>query len=326
MTTWLSNLHSWLKLVRLRLARAPLLIVERHGGIGDLLCALPAAAALKQRHPGARLLLLTARAFVPLAELSGIADCMVPSETRGLSRLRRWLHPILDVYPLLPDEQTPPKPRTQIHLIDEFARLLGVQDEALLYRSLTPSSRDIATVKSWLAQDGILGRSLVVVHTGPTWPVKQWPLEHWAALTSWFQKEQGMTVIQTGAEVHAGSHGVQAPRITGVLDWIGRLTVTETLALIAQARLFVGVDSGLLHLACAAGTPAVGLFGPTSPECILAPVPRAKGVKVEALDCIGCHHHPAGPQHWRTGCPRDIRCMRDLSVDTVYQQSLALLA
>ncbi len=325
MTTWLSNLLSWLKLARLRLAGAPILIVERPGGIGDLLCLLPAAAALKARHPGSKLLLLTAKAFVPLAELSGIADCVIAAETRGLFWLRQWLRPVVDIYPLLPDEQTPAKPRSRIHLIDEFARLLGVQNEAPPHRSLTPSGRDIATVKSLLGQHGIVSRSLVVVHTGPTWPVKQWPIEYWAALAGRLQKEHGMTVIQTGADVHAGSQGVPASRIPGVLDWTGRLTVTEMLALMTQARLFVGVDSGLLHLACAAGTPAVGLFGPTSPECILPPRTPAKGVKV-ALDCIGCHHHPEGLRHWRTGCPRDIRCMTDLNVDTVYQQSLALLA
>jgi len=324
-TTWLSILLSWLKLAQLRLSGAPVLILERPGGIGDLLCVLPGAAALKALHPGAQLVIITSRAFVPLAHLSGIAECVVAAETRGLSWLRKWLHPVLDIYPLLPDEQTTARPRARIHLVEEFARALGIQGATPPPFKLTPSSTDFEAVKSMLGHHGFTGRPLVVVHTGPTWAVKQWPLENWAALAGRLQKEHGMTVIQTGADVHAGSQGVPAPRIAGVLDWTGRLTVTENLALMGLAKLFVGVDSGLLHLACAAGTPAVGLFGPTDPECILPPDATARGVKA-TVDCIGCHHHPEGPRHWRTGCPHDVKCMSRLSVETVYQQSLALLA
>lgn len=309
----------------LRLTASPILIVERHGGIGDLLCVLPAAAVLKARHPGARLVLFTARAFVPLAQLSGIADCVVASETRGLSWLRKQLLPLVDVYPLLPDELTPPRPRLRIPLIEEFARALGIRDAALPAPSLTPSNTDLAAVKTLLAQKGLANSPLAIIHTGPTWPVKQWPVEHWTALASRLQKEHGMTLIQTGAEIHAGTQGAAAPRIPGVHDWIGKLTVTENLALISLARLFIGVDSGLLHLACAAGTPALGLFGPTDPGSILPAGASARGIKAD-LDCIGCHHQPGGPLHWRTGCPREIQCMTDLNVDAVFQQCMALLA
>ena len=325
MTAWRLTLFSWLKLVRLRLTGAPLLIVERPGGIGDLLCVLPAAAALRAQHPGARLVLFTARAFIPLVELSGVADCVVASETRGLARLRSWLHPHLDSCPLLPDEQTPPQPRARIPLTEEFARALGVRVERQKPVRLTPSIKDIAAVKVMLARQGITSQPFIVAHSGPTWAVKQWPLESWASLTSRFQQEQGMRIIQTGTSIHAGSQGVPVPRIEGAIDWTGSLTLPETLALLTLARLFVGVDSGLLHLAGSTDTPAIGLFGPTDPECILPPRAHVRGVKA-ALACIGCHHHPSGPQHWRTGCPHSVRCMSELSVETVYQQSLALLA
>ncbi|MDB6139946.1 MAG: putative Lipopolysaccharide heptosyltransferase, partial [Verrucomicrobiaceae bacterium] len=195
-TAWFSTFLSWLKLGRQRLTGAPLLIVERPGGIGDLLCVLPAAAALKTKHPGARLIFFTSRDFVPLMELSELADCVVPAETRGLSRLRKWLRPVLDIYPLLPDELTPAQPRGRIHLIEEFARALNVQDIALQHPRLTPLSRDIERMKSLLKKNGLAHSPFVVMHAGPTWAVKQWPLKKWAALAARLQQEQGMQTIQ----------------------------------------------------------------------------------------------------------------------------------
>jgi ADP-heptose:LPS heptosyltransferase len=47
------------------------------------------------------------------------------------------------------------------------------------------------------------------------------------------------------------------------IDLVGRLTLPEVVALLERATLFIGNDSGLMHLAAAAGTPTVGLFGPT---------------------------------------------------------------
>ena len=324
MTAWLSTLLSWLKLLRLRGTGAPLLIVERPGGIGDLLCVLPAAFALKARHPGARLVFFTARAFIPLVELSGVADCVIAAETRGLSKLRKWLRPLIDVYPLLPDEQTPRKPRSRIHLIHEFAKILGIGISELVSIQLVPNAQDVHSVAARLLALGIQPDSLVVVHSGPTWPVKQWPTEHWGELTRRLHDRTNLRVIQIGLDAHAGSKGVSIPRIPGSIDWTGRLSLPETLALISLSTLFIGVDSGPLHLAGYTDTAVIGLFGPTDPKCIL-PIRHSMAGMAEPLPCIGCHHDTEGHQHWRTDCPRHVQCMVDLSVESVFQQCLMLI-
>src|ERR1700742_3577660 len=48
------------------------------------------------------------------------------------------------------------------------------------------------------------------------------------------------------------------------IDLVGRLSLPEIAAFLSRATLFVGNDSGLMHLAAAAGTPTLGLFGPTN--------------------------------------------------------------
>jgi ADP-heptose:LPS heptosyltransferase len=51
--------------------------------------------------------------------------------------------------------------------------------------------------------------------------------------------------------------------LPGAVDLVGRLTLPEAAACLARCAFFVGNDSGLMHLAAAAGAPTLGLFGPT---------------------------------------------------------------
>jgi ADP-heptose:LPS heptosyltransferase len=94
--------------------------------------------------------------------------------------------------------------------------------------------------------------------------------------------------------------------------WTFSGELPETLALLAEASAFVGSDSGILHLASGLGTPAVGLFGPTSPELGFSPLGRARAVGVE-LPCRPCHVH--GPRRCWLG---HRRCWRDFSAGAVF--------
>jgi len=59
--------------------------------------------------------------------------------------------------------------------------------------------------------------------------------------------------------------------LPGAIDLCGQLSLPEAAACLTRARLFVGNDSGLMHLAAAAGVPTVGIFGPTDPA-VYAPI------------------------------------------------------
>jgi ADP-heptose:LPS heptosyltransferase len=50
------------------------------------------------------------------------------------------------------------------------------------------------------------------------------------------------------------------------VDLMGHLALPEAAAVLARCAIFIGNDSGLMHLSAAAGTPTLGLFGPTSAE------------------------------------------------------------
>jgi heptosyltransferase III len=74
----------------------------------------------------------------------------------------------------------------------------------------------------------------------------------------------------------AGERAMAAPVLEALpeaVDLVGSLAIPEAAALLARCDLFVGNDSGLMHLAAAAGAPTLGLFGPT-PASEYAPVGR----------------------------------------------------
>ena len=298
-------------------------MVTRYGGIGDVICLLPAVVRLKEEHPACALILITSPACAPLVELSGIADLVLPSFMRGLRWLVGLLHPTLNLSPALPDEASPPQPRARVHLIQEFARSLGVDTSSLVHPIIRPAPEHIAQARAQLTAAALTDMPFAVIHTGPTWPVKQWPQAHWTRLVEQLKSTQ-IAIIQIGATGHDLDAAATMPPVPGAHDWTNQLTLPQTLALLGMARLFIGIDSGLLHLASAAGTPLIGLFGPTDATCFLPRRSDAIGLAA-TVDCLGCHHAATGPQHWRTGCPHGVRCMSSLAPEMVFEAAQSLV-
>jgi ADP-heptose:LPS heptosyltransferase len=285
-------------------------LVQRHGGIGDVICLLPALARLRQRFPNRPIVLETSSACEPLVTRSASVDLVLPVANRA----RKWLHVLLGPYETLalslPDEQSPPQPRVRRHLMQEFAHCLDVPGDRLSYPIISP---DLAAQQSLrLALWG--DRTFAVIHPGRTWPVKQWPEASWTDLVSRL-RAFGLLVFQVG----------DSAALAGTIPLGNSLSLVQLHSMLCAARLFVGVDSGPLHIAAAARAPIVGLFGPTDAQCFLPD--RANVLAAtSSVQCQGCHHHVNGPQHWKDGCPHHVACMSTLSVDSVHGHCLALLA
>jgi ADP-heptose:LPS heptosyltransferase len=124
---------------------------------------------------------------------------------------------------------------------------------------------------------------------GPTanWDRKVWPAERFVAL---FRALTGPGGPLPGARaaILGGPGAAEAAMAAPVLaalgertavDLVGRLALPEAAAVLARSALFVGNDSGLMHLAAATGTPTLGLFGPSRVE-EYAPVGRRAGFVV----------------------------------------------
>ena len=134
-----------------------------------------------------------------------------------------------------------------------------------------------------------------VLALAPTanWSGKVWPPERFAALAgALLAGPLAGARVAVLAGPGAGERAMATPVLAALpeaIDLAGRLTLPEAAACLARASLFVGNDSGLMHLAAAAGAPTLGLFGPT-PAAEYGPAGRctavavARGPRMEDLD------------------------------------------
>ncbi len=121
-----------------------------------------------------------------------------------------------------------------------------------------------------------------LIGLGPTanWAGKVWPPDRFVALFHGLQARSPGARPVIFAGPGAAEQEMAAPvldALPGAVDLGGKLSLSEASACLARCGLFVGNDSGLMHLAAAAGTPTLGLFGPT-PAREYAPAGRRTAV------------------------------------------------
>lgn len=113
-----------------------------------------------------------------------------------------------------------------------------------------------------LRQTGI--RQYAILNPGAGWGAKQWPAERYGIVAMRLAAECGLrSVINAGPEEQELARAVEKTSQGASKSFTG--SVSELIALTRGARLFVGGDTGPMHLAAALGIPVVGIFGPTDP-------------------------------------------------------------
>jgi len=108
------------------------------------------------------------------------------------------------------------------------------------------------------------GSPILVVAPTANWDPKVWPADRFAAVFHRLATPATVPVVLGGPG--AVERAMAAPLLAllpEAIDLVGQLTLPEVVACLERAGLFIGNDSGLMHLSAAAGTPTIGLFGPT---------------------------------------------------------------
>ncbi|HJQ25544.1 MAG TPA: lipopolysaccharide heptosyltransferase I [Blastocatellia bacterium] len=105
-----------------------------------------------------------------------------------------------------------------------------------------------------------------LLNPGGGWPTKLWPVERFGELADQLYEQHGLASYVTfGPGEEALAQAVVHNTRSGAAQTMAS-TLKQFVALARRAALFVGGDTGPLHLAAAAGAPIVGIYGPTSPE------------------------------------------------------------
>ena len=106
-----------------------------------------------------------------------------------------------------------------------------------------------------------------VIHPHPMWHFKRWTLNGWVE-TAQFIQQLGLKVILSGGsapEELAYVNSIHQQLSPETLNLAGKTSVAELGDIIGHAKLYIGPDTGITHLAAATGIPVIALFGPTNP-------------------------------------------------------------
>jgi len=296
-------------------------IFNRESGMGDIICTIPAARELMKRHPGATFLYNCHTDFAAVPKLAGVADRITSCAHIGL--VGYWYRLLLAGFYHFAHRDDTPGQVAREPMVMEFCRQFNVP-VATTHPELhaPPTARE--RVRSQLAKNKLDSGQLILLHTGPSWPVKEWPIENWTALVSGLRYHGFDCIAQLGVNRYLIFDEVKLGLVPGAVSLVGDLSLEECLAVISRASLFVGIDSGLLHIAASTRTPSVGIFGSTLPKFFYTEHEHCS-FAVSSVECAGCYHRRP-LLHWHTNCPNDIQCMKSIPVDTVLDACLKKLA
>lgn len=260
-------------------------LISRLSSLGDVVCSLPAASALKLGVPEAHVTWVVDERFAAI-----VRSCQAVDEVIAQSRIARSpirfdapFEAALDLQGLLKSalviarahakekvgyhwqregaalfsRRVLPDP-SSLHVVDQYvdvARAVGGKADRADFQ-LAPRQEALASVQSSLPP------RFVVINPGSAWASKRWPPERIGRLIDMID----LPVVLIGSKGETGGAEAMAHCRARPLDLTGQTGIGELVALISCAAVHVGGDTGSTHIAAALGIPAVGLYSSTRPE------------------------------------------------------------
>lgn len=274
----------------------PAFLISRLSALGDTVCSLPAAVALRRAFPGCRITWAVDPRFAGIVECCIAVDevVRVKPSLKNLPRFKGQFDVALDLQGLLKSglcvarakakrkvgyhwqregswlfsERVLPDP-SSFHVVDQYvdvARAVGGKMDYAEF-DLKPKEEDLAKVDALLAENGVQ-TAPAILNAGAGWATKRWPAAHFARLSDELNRA-GVPVVLIGGKAEAdqaAAKEVISAAKAPIVNLLGKTSVRELVALVSRGRLHVGGDTGSTHLAAALGVPAYGLYSITRPQ------------------------------------------------------------
>jgi len=331
------------------------ILVMRLYFMGDVVLATPVLEALKRAFPGARLTVLAKKRGAPVLKANphvdqlvlydSVPDYHMPRRQWRLAwRLRQerfdlavdlsgnllssWILWAADPgyrvgfnhagFPRLLDYRIPYVTEGSVveHLLSAVEPL-GATAAPVPRIYLTDDERREASAA--LESAGIeRGTGFAHLAPGANWEYRRWPAERHAELARRLRSERGLRTVLSGSESEVELCRSVALQSDGAaLSLAGTLDIRGLAATLERASVFVGSDSGPMHIAAAVGVPVVALFGPNTPDRF---APRSAAARVIR------HEVPCSPCDQKRCIRPENPCMEAITVDEVFDACLELLS
>lgn len=164
------------------------------------------------------------------------------------------------------------------------------------------------------------GTPLIAVHCGGHYFIrKRWPLENFIKLAQYIQTKTKLQVVLVGGREDIENSLTIQKAVPQVINVVGRFKLAETAVLLKYCRLYLGNDSGPLHLAAAMRTPTLGLFGPTAPSQFYPYPPPNHTFIHKKLSCSPCYKFGGSLWQQIPKCSRAY-CMEAITPEEVAHQ------
>jgi len=161
------------------------------------------------------------------------------------------------------------------------------------------------------------GRPLVVMHAFSGRAIKNWPFANFMEVAAWLERELDAQVVLLGTK----SEALGAPSLTedanavGARSLVGETSLEEAIAIIAQADLYIGNDSGLTHVAARLDVPSLAIFSGVAPIENWAPFGKNLTILHAPVACAPCYLPSIEL------CSHARKCMSLIDVDFVYAEA-----
>ncbi len=170
--------------------------------------------------------------------------------------------------------------------------------------------------KSCLVQ--LTGRKIIAVFPGGSIPEKRWGTDRFRKVAMELAVK-GYGIVVVGGKEDVADGAVILEGIPGTINLCGRLSLSETAAVLKEAELLITGDSGIMHTGYGLGVRTLALFGPGI-ERKWAPRGSNCSIINKHLDCSPCTKFGYTPQ-----CRKNAECMTLISVEEVYEKAIELL-
>ena len=199
----------------------------------------------------------------------------------------------------------------QFYYMNLVEHLAGEKIDLTFPADLVISGAERQWSTNWLEEQGIVrGQPLLAMAPAAAYgSAKAWLPERFRlVIESWLKTHPACTILLLGGPAEKEKIAAIVAGLPGrIINLAGRLTLRQTIVILARCRLFMGNDSGLMHIAAALAVPLVAVFGPTEPDKT-APLGKEYRLLHHGADCAPCRQRE---------CPTDHRCMSAVRADQV---------